>query len=134
MKEHSKISRKKFIRRISAILLLPLVWLINVTIERKIESEQKKNKILLPENIAEGITILDQIILIKTGSSIKVFSSRCTHLGCVINKIDNNEIVCPCHGSRFNEQGYPVNGPAAKRLEELAIQTDSKSGEKFVYA
>lgn len=134
MKEHSKISRKKFIRRISAILLLPLVWLVNVTIERKIESEQKKNKILLPENIAEGITILDQIILIKTGSSIKVFSSRCTHLGCVINKIDNNEIVCPCHGSRFNEQGYPVNGPAAKRLEELAIQTDSKSGEKFVYA
>ena len=134
MKEHSKISRKKFIRRIGAALLLPLAWLINVTIERKIESEQKKNKILLSENIAEGITILDQIILIKTGSSIKVFSSRCTHLGCVINKIDNNEIVCPCHGSRFNEQGYPVNGPAAKRLEELAIQTDSKSGEKFVYA
>ena len=134
MKEHSKISRKKFIRRIAVVLLLPVAWLINVTIERKIESEQKKNKILLPEDIAEGITILDQIILVKTGSSVKVFSSRCTHLGCVINKIDNNEIVCPCHGSRFNEEGFPVNGPAAKRLEELAIQTDSKSGEKFVYA
>ncbi len=134
MTERLKISRKKFFRIVGIIILLPFAWLINKSVKVQIESRQRENKIILPKNIPEGITIYGSVILSKNDESLKVFSSRCTHLGCVINKIDGSEIVCPCHGSRFNKNGIPINGPAAKNLEKLIINVDPKTGEMFVYA
>ncbi len=134
MTEKLKISRKKFFRIVGIIILLPFAWLINKSVKVQIENRQRKNKIILPKNIPEGLTIYDSVILSKNDKSLKVFSSRCTHLGCVINKIDGSEIVCPCHGSRFNNNGIPINGPAPKSLEKLIINVDPKTGEKFVYA
>lgn len=57
---------------------------------------------------------------IKT--SIKGFISlktpRCKHLGC---KLNYNELEhtweCPCHGTRYDEQGKVIDGPAKKNIK-----------------
>ena len=43
---------------------------------------------------------------------------RCTHQGCVLRKDDAlNTWDCPCHGSRFDENGTVLQGPAIKPIK-----------------
>lgn len=49
---------------------------------------------------AEGANL----ILIRHGESVHAIENKCPHLGLPLGrgKIENGEIVCPFHGSRFN--------------------------------
>jgi ubiquinol-cytochrome c reductase iron-sulfur subunit len=40
----------------------------------------------------------------------------CTHLGCVPTR-NNDGWTCPCHGSRYDNSGRVVHGPAPHNLE-----------------
>jgi cytochrome b6-f complex iron-sulfur subunit len=42
-------------------------------------------------------------------------SSICTHLGCNVKRTKVG-FACPCHGSRFDENGRVVHGPAPRPL------------------
>jgi cytochrome b6-f complex iron-sulfur subunit len=42
-------------------------------------------------------------------------SAVCTHLGCNV-KHEGQGFACPCHGSRFDENGRVVHGPAPQPL------------------
>ena len=45
------------------------------------------------------------------------FSAVCTHVGCLVNKVANGTIDCPCHGSEFRiTTGAVVTGPAPSPL------------------
>jgi len=44
-------------------------------------------------------------------------SAVCTHLGCVTAwKPELGMVVCPCHGSKFRQNGEKIEGPAPKPL------------------
>ncbi|MER7760857.1 Rieske (2Fe-2S) protein [Streptomyces sp. NPDC097619] len=53
----------------------------------------------------------------------KAFSAQCTHAGCVLDKIEDGEGNCPCHGSRFDvNTGAVLKGPATDPLPEVPVK------------
>jgi Rieske Fe-S protein len=65
----------------------------------------------------------DKIVLSRTETGqVHGFSAICTHQGCLVGSVQNNQIICPCHGSRFDAQtGAVINGPAALPLPSVPV-------------
>jgi nitrite reductase/ring-hydroxylating ferredoxin subunit len=67
-------------------------------------------------------------------------SSVCTHLGCNVRHVGAG-FECPCHGSRYDENGRVISGPAPKALawfaltlsprNELIVDLDRPVGPEF---
>lgn len=57
-------------------------------------------------------------------------SSTCTHLGCNVRHAGRG-FECPCHGSRFDDNGQVVRGPAPSPLRWFAL-TLSPRGDLVV--
>jgi cytochrome b6-f complex iron-sulfur subunit len=63
-------------------------------------------------------------VLIHNPSGFVAYSLVCPHLGCEVN-IVNGGYACPCHGSRFDDTGNLLRGPAARGLRELRVTVDA---------
>jgi Rieske Fe-S protein len=52
-------------------------------------------------------------------------SASCTHQCCTVRyDAANDEVVCPCHGSRYDTDGTVIHGPAAHSLQQLSVCAD----------
>ncbi|MEU0488963.1 Rieske (2Fe-2S) protein [Nocardiopsis sp. NPDC006139] len=59
----------------------------------------------------------------------RAFSTTCTHEGCPVDEVVGDEIVCPCHGSRFSiADGSRTDGPASEPLEEYPVTVTGEGG------
>jgi cytochrome b6-f complex iron-sulfur subunit len=56
-----------------------------------------------------------RICIVREGDKIGAISITCTHLGCIVG-ISDTGFACPCHGSRFDQDGNVTGGPAPKAL------------------
>ena len=56
----------------------------------------------------------------STAEGLMAMSTVCTHLGCIVEESDGG-FSCPCHGSKFDETGTVVGGPAPRALPWLSI-------------
>lgn len=98
-------------------------------VKQRIFSIRKNNSFIqIRIDQLNKISIIDNIIIIKNIDGFLVYSARCSHLGCIIKKTDNNELVCPCHGSRFSLNGNVIKGPATGKLTTLDYKIDHKKG------
>ncbi|MEU4106112.1 Rieske (2Fe-2S) protein, partial [Streptomyces tanashiensis] len=62
----------------------------------------------------------------------KAFSAICTHQGCIVNKVADGTIDCPCHGSKYRiADGSVAAGPAPRPLPAEQIKV---SGEEITLA
>jgi cytochrome b6-f complex iron-sulfur subunit len=123
------ISRKKFLKKLGFAALIPFGAAWYSSVARDV-AYSRVNKVKLKySEIENGITFKDEIIINKKEDGIKIFSSRCSHLGCKLNKMDKNEIVCPCHGSRFSIDGKIIKGPANNNLKELSYSFNKSAKE-----
>ncbi|MFE1793265.1 Rieske 2Fe-2S domain-containing protein [Streptomyces sp. NPDC059525] len=72
-----------------------------------------------------GGTVLKEAKLVvtqPTAGSFRCFSAVCPHQGCLVAKVADGTIDCPCHGSRFQvADGAVTHGPATRGLEEKKI-------------
>jgi Rieske Fe-S protein len=65
------------------------------------------------------------LVIRKSAGTFLALSTECTHEQCEVNPPSNNQIVCPCHGSRYNMDGGVVNGPAASPLRRYTVAYDA---------
>lgn len=65
---------------------------------------------VMPEGQAEPI-----YIMALGESRFRALSPICTHLGCTVD-IQDDRLVCPCHGSTYDRTGAVLRGPAEHPL------------------
>lgn len=57
--------------------------------------------------------------------AIKGFTAVCPHQGCLVSTVQDNEILCPCHGSLFSaEDGSVIQGPATQGLAPVDVSVE----------
>lgn len=84
--------------------------------------------------VGGGVIVAAQKVVVTqpTEGEFKGFSSTCTHQGCQVSSVEDDQIVCACHGSVFSAtDGGVVTGPATAPLPEVAV---SVSGDQVVLA
>jgi cytochrome b6-f complex iron-sulfur subunit len=122
-------SRRSFLKTV-VISLGALALRIMDRIAHSAESipEESETTLTVPWNAAREIHFSDPMIIVSRADRVVVFSSKCPHLGCRINRTEDREIVCPCHGSRFDLQGNVAHGPATRGLHSLPFGLDRARG------
>ncbi len=110
--------------------------------------ESTKFKIGKPENFPEGtFKKLDdkKVFIYSDSDGIFAISSICTHLGCIVYPVEWG-FQCPCHGSKYNEEGKVIGGPAPRPLSWFEISQevdgtllvdaskDVPKGTKYIFA
>ena len=60
-------------------------------------------------------------VIVNRSGTFEALSLCCTHLGCTLEE-DGPGFSCPCHGSRFDEGGKVLAGPADQDLPILDIK------------
>jgi Rieske Fe-S protein len=64
-----------------------------------------------------------ELFVVRTSDGVGVFSSRCTHLGCTVRRVQDG-FRCPCHGARFDSMGRVIDGPARRPLPWYAVKVE----------
>jgi cytochrome b6-f complex iron-sulfur subunit len=65
------------------------------------------------------------IYIVHGPQGIYTLTAVCTHLGCLTAwKPELGIIACPCHGSKFNQDGVKIDGPAPRPLPWLKTSLD----------
>ncbi len=53
----------------------------------------------------------------------------CTHLGCLYEwKDQTHRFECPCHGSKFRQDGRNIQGPATRDLDQFVVTVQDQAG------
>jgi nitrite reductase/ring-hydroxylating ferredoxin subunit len=78
--------------------------------------------------VGGGVVLASAKIVLSRSQSgaVHAFSAICTHQGCTVGSVHNGQIVCPCHGSRFDAQtGVVINGPASSPLPAVPVSVQN---------
>lgn len=118
-------SRRQFL--VALVTLLAAaggVWRFLVPRKAKRETLLRVPKAELPAN---GALVYreSRIALLREGGDIIALSLVCPHLGCTV-AVTPTGMVCPCHGSRFNQRGELLSGPATEPLAALTVAADGE--------
>ncbi len=126
--------RRSFLKAGLYGMIVPGVWLLRRFKERaEALPELASPPLVIPYAPGPGIRFHEKVITVTTAEGLSVFSSTCPHLGCRIDRAEGNELVCPCHGSRFNENGQVTRSPAGRGLRRLKYEQDTAQGVLRVF-
>ncbi|HSR19285.1 MAG TPA: ubiquinol-cytochrome c reductase iron-sulfur subunit [Anaerolineales bacterium] len=64
-------------------------------------------------------------VLTTNGQDFEVLSNVCTHLGCRVRWIaEDDRFYCPCHNAVFARDGSVVSGPPPRPLDRFASKVE----------
>jgi cytochrome b6-f complex iron-sulfur subunit len=77
-----------------------------------------------PEDYPSGSRLtldMRRICVVRDGDRVAAISTTCTHLGCIV-AVSETGFACPCHGSRYDQDGNVTGGPAPKNLPWFQVR------------
>lgn len=64
-------------------------------------------------------------VLTDNGREFAALSNICTHLGCRVRWIaDQNQFFCPCHNAIFDKAGNVIDGPPPRPLDRYEVKIE----------
>jgi cytochrome b6-f complex iron-sulfur subunit len=135
----AKISRRSFLKLVADGLLafsglLGLGGLLRFLSYKPEPPPPARFEVGAPDDfLPESRTVLPAIpaILIRRKNTFRAYSLVCTHLGCTV-QVNSEEYICPCHGSRYDEDGLVTKSPASSPLQELRVE-QTADGKLVIY-
>ncbi|WP_324282122.1 Rieske (2Fe-2S) protein [Cyanobacterium aponinum UTEX 3221] len=87
-------------------------------------TDLEENGFLLNENLEIGAVL----VILKEDNSLIAIEPTCTHMGCLVewNK-QENLFICPCHNSKFQEDGKVVEGLAISDLPIYQVKIENNT-------
>ena len=65
-------------------------------------------------------------VLTENGRDYIAMSNICTHLGCRVRWIEEQEqFFCPCHNGVFDKEGMVVSGPPPRPLDRYEVKVEN---------
>jgi Rieske Fe-S protein len=115
-------------RGLAALLALPFAATL-VAMLGGVRRSQQPAAFPIPGDVPVGLSVVEGVVVHRSATGgVRAFLGRCTHLGCRIDRVVGDEVVCPCHGSRFRSDGSVATGPATRALTPLVLDPDPKTG------
>jgi len=66
-------------------------------------------------------------VLTDNGRDYIAMSNICTHLGCRVRWITNQEqFFCPCHNAAFSKEGNVIAGPPPRPLDRYQVKVENE--------
>ena len=62
-----------------------------------------------------------KFFLVRQGDEFLALYQVCTHLGCLL-RATNEGFACPCHGSKYTQDGTLVASPAPRDMDQFAVE------------
>nr|MBF0221165.1 Rieske 2Fe-2S domain-containing protein [Desulfobulbaceae bacterium] len=108
--------------------LYPFIRFINFKLPKK------PVHIQVNKDLAVGAFHLDKdFILFVDAQGPWAVSRKCTHLGCsVFYNETSQQLVCPCHQSKFSVKGLRLDGPAVKNLQRYEVKKMTGDQKGFI--
>lgn len=147
-----KVTRRSFLGRLSGGMIglgfLSTLWVsVRSLFPNVLYEPPQRAKIGVPEAFPEGVSFIDaqRVFVVRQGNAFHAISGVCTHLGCTVKyapfKSDQDvtvrgetyasrgEFHCPCHGSKFRDEGTNYAGPAPRPLEWYHLEVAPEDGQ-----
>ncbi|RPJ60717.1 MAG: Rieske (2Fe-2S) protein [Acidobacteria bacterium] len=114
--------------------------------------EPPRFKVGTPDQFPEGVSFLDdrRVFIVREKNTFQAMSAVCTHLGCTVKfrrfdraqtgtgggapSREQQEFLCPCHGSKYRGDGTPYAGPAPRPLPFFRVEVSPDDGQLIVDA
>ena len=145
-------SRRSFLGRVTGWVIglgaLSGLWVsMRSLVPNVLYEPPRRAKIGHPDAFPEGVSFIDEhrVFLCRERNSFSAFSGGCSHLGCTVKYapfkreqevtvrnltyISRGEFHCPCHGSKFRDEGTNYAGPAPRPLQWFHLELAPEDGQ-----
>ena len=75
------------------------------------------------DGVTDKFAKTNRVLVIRHEGKIYAPTATCTHKNCAV-KLKGEDIVCPCHGSKYSLQGTSIKGPAKGSLYRYGISVN----------
>jgi menaquinol-cytochrome c reductase iron-sulfur subunit len=146
-KNSKGIERRELITKVgagvvTAALGAPVLMSLRSLVPNALYEKPQRFKAGKLEQFTEGPTFISdhRVFVFREGVTFHCIGATCTHLGCTVQLVraeraqsgQGYEFHCPCHGSKFREDGTNYAGPAPKPLDYYRLELAPDDGQLIV--